>query len=129
MKNQKTLLITVVLFLALISLSCTAALRPTYPGYTGGYGLARQAKAPRIVKKPRVQIKELKEQIRDLKKRNRKLAAKKTAVANAKIKQNKMKISKYKAQIKMLQKPRKRPAPVKQQKPRPKQNPRMQTRN
>jgi len=36
MKNQKTIVITIALFLALISLSCSA-LRPTYPGY----GLAR----------------------------------------------------------------------------------------
>ncbi len=40
MKNQKAIVITIALFLALISLSCSA-LRPTYPGYGGGYGLAR----------------------------------------------------------------------------------------
>lgn len=36
MKNQKAIVITIALFLALISLSCSA-LRPTYPGF----GLAR----------------------------------------------------------------------------------------
>ena len=74
-KNQKALVVTIVLFLALISLGCSAsqlpmdrknprALRPTYPGFTGGYALAR--KKPVIQKRTTRAKKTIAEQTRDL---------------------------------------------------------------
>ncbi len=103
MKNQKALVITIALFLALISLSCSA-LRPTYPGFGGGYGLARvstpQAKTLKAKNlTPQQQIKQYRLQIRILKAKIRQ------SQDEAEIKRHKKTIRELELKIKGLQHP------------------------
>lgn len=137
MKN-KTLLITLTLVIASISLSCQA-LRPTYPGYTGGYALARKQPAAKkiIAKKRTIRAKKtIAEQIRDLQVEIRRLERRNITLLSGKvipkvttvIRNNKGFIKKHQAKIQRLrrQQPKK---PRRQKQPKPRKRPKMQTRN